>query len=205
VENWITKIAPDKPLLLSELGYSAGAQVALDAMHLHTGLWGAPFLGYAGGSMYWWWDTFVDPQDQWPQYGALARFFAGEELATLTAGKAQVTGDAQAFTLQDDERALLWLPSNGYTVPAAQAAYDKALFAALKSKTKLTTWSYAPPLLSGVTVTVTGLAAGDYRAQWYTPNSGEWLAETTVTVIAGTVPLTAPDFATDLALKLVKQ
>ena len=172
---------------------------------MHTGLWGAPFLGYAGGSMYWWWDTFVDPQDQWHQYGALARFFAGEDLATLTLGKAQVAGDAQAFTLQGDDRALIWLPSNGYTVPAAQAAYDKALFAALKSKTKLTTWSYEPPLLSGVTVTVTGLAAGDYLAQWYAPSSGEWLAETTVTVTADTVSLTTPDFATDLALKLVRQ
>ena len=201
----ITKVAPDKPLLMGELGYSAGAQVALDDLHLHTGLWGAPFLGYAGGSMYWWWDTFVDPQDQWHQYGALARFFAGEDLATLTPATAQVTGDAQALTLQAEEQALLWLLSNSYTVPAAQTAYDKALLAAIKSKTKLTNWTYEPPLLSGVTVTVTGLADGDYRAQWYAPATGEWLAEMTATVSAGTVTVVAPDFAADLAVKLVRQ
>ncbi len=200
----ISKIAPDKPLLLGELGYSAGAQVALDAMHLHTGLWGAPFLGYAGGSMYWWWDTFIDPQDQWHQYGALARFFAGEDLAILTAGKAQVAGDAQAFTLQDEERALIWLPSNGYTVPAAQAAYDKALFAALKSKTKLTTWTYEPPLLSGVAITLAGLTDGAYTVQWYAPTTGEWLGTDQVTVQEGSTLLIVPDFATDLAAKLIR-
>lgn len=201
----ITKTAPDKPLLIGELGYSAGAQVALDAMHLHTGLWGAPFLGYAGGSMYWWWDTFIAPQEQWHQYGAVARFFAGEELALLTPGKAQVAGEAQAFTLQGPERALVWVQSAGYTVPAAQAAYDKALFAALKSKTKLTSWNYEPPMLSGVTITVAGLADGDYQLQWYAPTTGEWLETTTATVSSGTVTITTPDFATDLALKLVKQ
>lgn len=200
----ITKTAPDKPLLIGELGYSAGAQVALDAMHLHTGLWGAPFLGYAGGSMYWWWDTFIAPQEQWHQYGALARFFAGEDLALLTPGKAQVAGEAQAFTLQGAERAFVWVQSAGYTVPAAQAAYDKALFDALKSKTKLTSWNYEPPMLSGITIAVTGLADGNYQLQWYAPTTGEWLETTTVTVSSGTVTITAPDFATDLALKLVK-
>ncbi|MCB0190174.1 MAG: hypothetical protein KDE31_38140, partial [Caldilineaceae bacterium] len=174
----ITKIAPDKPLLMGELGYSGGAQVALDAMHLHIGLWGAPFLGYAGGSMYWWWDSFIDPQNQWGQYRALGQFFADETLADLTPGKAQVDGgDAQALTLQNGEQALLWLLSNAYTLPAAQDAYNKAAMAAIKSKQKLTSWIYEPPPLRDVTVTVAGLQEGRYRVRWYAPTTGEWLAE----------------------------
>ncbi|MEZ4683040.1 MAG: DUF5060 domain-containing protein [Caldilineaceae bacterium] len=198
----ITKTAPAKPVLMGELGYSAGAQDALDAMHLHMGLWGAPFLGYAGGSMYWWWDTFIDPQDQWYQYGALGKFFADEDLATLTPGMATVTGEAQALTLQNDQRVLLWLRSDGYRVPVAQAAYDKAVRDAIKSKTKLTTWSYAPPLLSAVTVVVNGLNDGRYHAQWYRPTTGEWLTPTELVVTNSSASLIAPDFATDLALKI---
>ncbi len=202
----ISKIAPDKPLLMGELGYSAGAQDALDALHLHMGLWGAPFLGYAGGSMYWWWDSFIDPQDQWPQYGALARFFEGEDLAMLHPAKATVSSDAAyALALQDEQHVLLWLYSADYTVPAAQAAYDKAVFAAIRSKQKLIDWHYEPPLVSTVAITLTGLADGTYTLQWYTPATGDWLAQEQIVVQEGQVTLQFADFATDMAAKIVRQ
>jgi hypothetical protein len=199
----IIKIAPDKPILMGELGYSAGAQVALDGLHLHIGLWGAPFVGYAGGSMYWWWDSFIDPQDQWAQYGTISRFFADEDLAKLTPGKGQVNGGAaQALTLQRTDHALLWLVSDAYSVPEAQSAYDKAVMAAIKNKEKLTDWQYEPPELSAVTVTLTGLQAGEYRVRWYAPTTGQWLAEERVAVTAEALTLRAPAFATDLAAQI---
>lgn len=207
----ITKIAPDKPVLMGELGYSAGAQEALDAMHLHLGLWAAPFLGYAGGSLYWWWDTFVDPQNQWPQYQSLARFFAGEDLAatvvttaTVTTATAEAIG-AQALVLQSPARALLWLRSDAYTVPTVQAAYDKALRDALKSKRKLTDWHYTPPVLTDLQLTLQGLTDGDYTIQWYAPQSGEWVAEAPIRVQAGIAQFTIPAFDTDLAAKVVQR
>lgn len=201
----INKIAPEKPLLMGELGYSAGAQVALDAMHLHIGLWGAPFLGYAGGSMYWWWDSFIDPQKQWYQYASLGRFFADENLALLTPGKATIAGGvAQALTLQNDEHALLWLVSDEYNVPAAQAAYDKAVMAAIRSKQKLTEWTYQPAQLSAVTVTLSNLHDGLYIVQWYAPTTGDWLATERVTVVQGTTTLTTPTFDADLAAKVAR-
>lgn len=202
----ITKTAPDKPVLMGELGYSAGAQETLDTMHLHIGLWAAPFLGYAGGSMYWWWDNFVDPQNQWPQYQALARFLAGEDLAASTVTTATVnTEGAQALVLQNADRTLLWLRSDAYTIPAVQGAYDKAVRAALKSKQKLTDWQYTPPLLDKLTVTVNGLTDGHYTVQWYAPQQGTWLTESTVQVENGVAHLVAPTFDTDLAAKLIRQ
>lgn len=202
----ITKIAPDKPLLMGELGYSAGAQEALDAMHLHIGLWAAPFLGYAGGSMYWWWDNFVDPQNQWPQYKALAHFLQGEDLAASTVTSATVLPEgAQALVLQSPTRTLLWLQSDAYSVPAVQGAYDKAVREALKSKQKLTDWHYTPPMLNQLTVTVNGLSDGNYTIQWYAPQRGEWLTASTVQVENGVAHLAAPTFDTDLAAKLIRQ
>ena len=202
----ITKIAPTKPVLMGELGYSAGAQETLDAMHLHIGLWAAPFLGYAGGSMYWWWDNFVDPQNQWPQYQALATFLQGEDLAASTVGKATITPEgAQALTLQTPNRALLWLYSDAYTIPAVQGAYDKAVRDALKNRQKLTDWRYVPPLLRDHLVTLNGLTDGNYRIQWYAPQSGQWLTESTVQVENGIAELAVPAFDTDLAAKLSRQ
>ena len=201
----IQAIAPAKPILMGELGYSAGGQGALDAMHHHLGLWAAPFLGYAGGSMYWWWDNFVDPQNQWPQYNALAQFLADENLAATQVTTVTVMpAEATALALQSPDRALLWLSSNAYNVPAAQSAYDTAIREALKAKQQLTDWHYAPPTLTDLTLTVNGLADGAYTVRWYSPQSGEWLAETTAQVEAGMTTLHVPPFAMDLALKLLR-
>lgn len=202
----ITKTAPTKPVLMGELGYSAGAQETLDAMHLHIGLWAAPFLGYAGGSMYWWWDNFVDPQNQWPQYQALATFLQGEDLAATTVAKVTIAPEgAQALALQSPTHALLWLYSDAYTVPAVQGAYDKALRDALKNRQKLTDWHYTPPLLRERTVTVNGLPDGNYSVQWYAPQQGTWLTESSVQVENGVAHLAVPAFDTDLAAKLRRQ
>lgn len=201
----ITKIAPDKPVLMAELGYSAGAQDYLDAIHLHLGLWAAPFLGYAGGSMYWWWDNFVDPQNQWPQYNALAQFFDGEDLTATSVTTAPVTpGGATALALQSPDRAYLWLRSDSYSVPAVQGTYDKAVRDALKTKQKLTDWVYTPPLLSKLTVTLNGLADGEYTVQWYAPQTAEWLIQERIQVKNSVATLTIPTFDTDLAAKITR-
>ncbi|MEZ4661138.1 MAG: DUF5060 domain-containing protein [Caldilineaceae bacterium] len=202
----ITNTAPDKPLLMGELGYSAGAQIDLDAMHLHTGLWAAPFVGYAGGSMYWWWDTFVDPQNQWHQFGALARFFADEDIGALTPTTADILPQgAQALALQKADRALVWVRSDAYSVPAAQAIYDKAIREAIKTKQKLTDWQYEPAELTGLSLSVQGLDDGDYLLRWYDPGTGEWGAEEELRIEGGTATVAIPTFRTDQALKIVKR
>ncbi|MEZ4709747.1 MAG: DUF5060 domain-containing protein [Caldilineaceae bacterium] len=202
----IANTAPGKPLLMAELGYSAGAQIELDAMHLHTGLWAAPFLGYAGGSMYWWWDTFVDVQDQWRQFGALARFFAEEDVGTFAPGTAEILPEgAQALVLQKADRALVWVRSDAYSVPAAQAMYDKAIREAIKTKQKLTDWRYEPAELSGLSLSVPGLNDGDYLLRWYNPETGEWGAEEELQIAGSAATVTMPTFHTDLAFKIVQR
>src|SRR3990172_1972905 len=50
----LTAIAPGKPVLLSEQGYSSAGPSDLtlsEAIHLHNGLWNAPFAGFAGTAM----------------------------------------------------------------------------------------------------------------------------------------------------------
>ncbi len=201
--------AGEKPAVFGELGYSAGDDsnnAGLDSVHLHNGLWAAPFSGYASTAMYWWWDVFVDPMDQWGQFGAIAEFLRDEDLAELTPGQATLSSEgASALTLQSDDRALVWIRSDAYDVEAARDAFTAAVIDAIKSKTKLTNWTYEAPLLEGMTVTVDGLGDGVYTLRWFNPQSAEWLEPVPIEVNNGEVVMAITPFSADWAAKIVAQ
>ena len=198
-----TDTAPNKPVLLAEVGYSAGgneAPLIRDIIHFHNTIWAAPFVGYAGSGMYWWWDTFVDPKNQWPQYRGLADFLRGENLADMTGQNAAVsTPGASALTLQNKTRALVWLRSSAYDADTANTAYTKALIAQKGGSD----WQYVLPIRYKVTLKVRGLKDGTYTAYWYAPQKNVWLSAVPVQVRGGAVTLNAPPFDKDLAVKLV--
>ncbi len=78
----------DKPFLIGEFGYSPDNETNTPAsklgIHLHNSLWASAFNGYAGGAMYWWWDSSVEPANLWPHYRGLARYLQGVDLALTT-------------------------------------------------------------------------------------------------------------------------
>lgn len=187
--------ANPKPSLVAEHGssvYGADTTEGREDIHLHNGVWAPPFLGYAGTAFSWWWDTYLDPADRWGVYRPFAVFIAGERLGSFTPGRAVTDPAVVALTLQDETRALVWVRSQAYD--AAATLLDKATPAPGTSPFEL---------LTGVTLTLSGLTDGAYVAHWFSPQTGEWLATEPVSVAGGTVTLTAPDFSTDLALKLL--
>jgi hypothetical protein len=195
--------APGKPILLAELGVgaaSADAQAGREAIHLHSGIWAAPFSGFAGTGMHWWWDTYLDPRQLWGEYKGIAEFLKGEDLAALAPAKAQVTpGGATALALLSQERALVWVRGDAYTADAAGKAYERARQAGQANSD----WKYEPPTLSDLQLTLTGLADGNYTARWFSPAAAEWQAEQPVQVRDGLVTLAVPPLAQDLAVRLV--
>lgn len=203
------KNAGDKPRLVGELGNSAGGEqweLDQEAIHLHNGLWAAPFTGYAGSAMYWWWDNYIDPYNLWPHFKGLADFFADVDLTHLTPTTVTVSSaEATGVALQGEAQALVWVRSNHYTIGAVQTAYDQALRAALKAKRKFTDWHYEPPVLTAITVTLTGLQEGDYLVRWYSPTEQTWGQEERVQVKNGTATLAIPQLQRDVAAKLVQQ
>lgn len=204
----IHSLAPDKPLLEAEHGFSPDGvdlQNPFEHIHFHNSIWAAPFLGYAGTGLYWWWDSYIEALKLWPEYQHFADFMQSEDLTTLTPGLATILpGGAQALTLQSPTEALLWLRSDGYSADVAQQAHQQAILKALKSKQKLTTWQYTLRPLHGITVQLSQLSDGAYRVKWFSPQTGAWLNTTPVVVKNGTVTLNVPDFDRDLAGKLVK-
>ena len=69
----------DKPTLIGELGIcwrddDKRHDPANTGTNLHNGLWAAAFSGASGSGMYWWWDNYVAPRDQWKQFAGFAAF-----------------------------------------------------------------------------------------------------------------------------------
>lgn len=193
-----TRIAPDKPALVAEHGYSAASAYGqAERVHFHNGIWTAPFTGFAGTSMAWWWESFIDPNQLWREYRPLADFLEGERLAALTPGTAGLGSQAYAFTLQSETHALIWVRNKAYEGSAAGRAY-----AAIKAPPS--DWVYRPEVISGATLTITGLEDGAYTARWFDSQSGTWLEETPLQVTDQTATLLVPDFDRDLAVKILR-
>jgi hypothetical protein len=69
-----------KPHFVGEFGADAGGSRG-DAdptgIHLHNGLWSSLMSPSAGTAMLWWWDSYIDPKNLYPHFGAVARFLKG--------------------------------------------------------------------------------------------------------------------------------
>jgi hypothetical protein len=200
-------LAPGKPVLFAEFGYSAGTEdkTSFDqqGIHLHNGLWAATFSGFASPAMYWWWDSYIDPLNLWGQFGSLTTFLKGEDLATLApvaAEKASLSDvSAYVLALGSDQRMLAWVRNTWYEAYKEQITRDGDI---RYKKTPEAEWRYQLEPISDLRLTIQGLQDGSYQASWYDPSTGQWLAESTVTVQDGIVRLDVPTFAFDLALKL---
>jgi hypothetical protein len=199
--------APGKPILLAEFGYHTQADVEAEAwnrggIELHNGLWEAPFLGYAGGGMYWWWDSVVEPWDLWRHYRGPSIFFADEDLRALSPATAELSASGtSALTLQNATRALVWIRNAAYDQPHARQAYADAQAAGGATES----WQYDPPPIAGLRVTISGLRDGDYEASWFDPQTARWTDHLVVQVRDGAVALSVPTLETDLALRLASR
>jgi len=201
----LTKSAPNKPVLMGELGSSADGEEALldaDPIQMHNGLWAAPFTGFFGTGMYWWWENYVDSFNLWTQFKGISEFLKGENLALLKPGETQIfPPKAQALTLSNSDRKLIWIRSNAYDYNSAQKAFAQQTKAGLS----VSSWEYEPPSLSGLTVKVSGLADGEYTASWFDPDQAKWLANMVITVKSSQAVIAVPTFSCDVAIKIVKK
>jgi hypothetical protein len=70
----------DKPHFVGEFGADSTGKADLEdktGIHLHNGLWASALSGDAGAAMTWWWDQYVEPENLYHHFAALARFLDG--------------------------------------------------------------------------------------------------------------------------------
>lgn len=197
--------APNKPVMLSELGYSSSGTDDLpinrDAIQFHNGIWAPPFVGYAGPANYWWWDNFIEPQNLWTHYRGFAEFMAAEDLSQMTPFRPKLknTLSATALGMTRPGRTLVWVRSGGYETDSAKKAYSDALSSGKAGPS----WKYTPPILYRLELTLPHLAAGRYQIQFYAPQKNIWLEKRIVQTKGGGLKVVMPSFDKDLAFKIV--
>lgn len=199
IPEWL-EAYPDKPFLMGEFG--TPSQFDQSGIVIHQGLWSAAMLGAAGTGMTWWWDTLVHPNNLYTHFAAVAAFFADEDMGARTWQSTTAIldedSDADVFGLQADDYALLWVLANDYEERYFLRQYQRNLRQRAENPFDVTF-----PDVTGVTVTVSDLAEGDYAVEIWDAQTGQVLLREAVTVGAdGVVTVALPTFNKDLAVKV---
>ncbi len=197
---WHAQI-PGKPILFGEFGNSAGGETVdsfdKQGLHLHNSLWASTFNGFASTAMYWWWDSYVDPLNLWPAYARLTRFLDGQDLALYQPAKAVLSSRNVPYrVLAAKDRQMIWLHDRKYTTAGLETALGPLI---VTQQTPEPGWVYLPDPIEGLTITLSGLPAGEYTVYWYSPNRGEWLQRKALTCQGAGCLVEIPSFQGDLA------
>ncbi|UCH35262.1 MAG: DUF5060 domain-containing protein [Armatimonadota bacterium] len=83
----------EKPHFVGEFGadgLGARDQEDKQGVHLHNGIWATALSGDAGTAMTWWWDQYIEPQNQYRHFAALARFLDGVDWLGTAYGPASI-------------------------------------------------------------------------------------------------------------------
>jgi len=180
-----------KPVLLSEWGgHWMGNRCATLEVALHTGIWTALTTGLAGATGFWWWN-FVDAHGQYKQFKPLAEFIKGEDFR----GK----GLRQFPSKSEGAAALRGL--NGLRVRG------------MRNRSYGVFWVYDPAILvgrdpgyarsiQGAALTIPGMNAGRYVAEFWDTYKGGRIARTEVKSRSGTLSIRLPRVRRDMALKV---
>ncbi len=196
----IKHILRQKPLLVSEIGLNAGGAVTADAIervHLHNALWAPLMLGTAGSGMYWWWDTWLDPNHHWDAFAPLSTFVNGIDMRKMRSFSVSVAG-AILLGLRNETTMYLWMRHAAYTAKEALRAYALA-------QTDDTNWQYVLDVQSWPAIVLDDVDIGAYVVEWFDPQHATWQPPVVVNSTSATLTLDIPDFAYDMAVKITRQ
>ncbi|NQT51466.1 DUF5060 domain-containing protein, partial [bacterium] len=184
-----------KPIFIGE--FSGGHKPADDladvkGVRIHAGLWLAFTAPLAGSAMPWWWDTYVDKNELYPHWSALAAFAKGVDRRgknyELVRSSVKLGDTAQA-SLQGivaPHEAYLWVHDARRIAPADQAE--------------------RPLLIEPRPVTLAGMLGGSFRVEIWDTYAGKVVQTLTATTTTdGTLTFALPPCDLDVAVKVVKE
>jgi len=181
-----------KPVFFAELGvHSAGptetAATDPSFIGLHDLIWAPVFGPSAGSGMTWWWDNYIDANDQYFQFKAVADFvdgidWAAEKFNLMNPGTSDAT-NLTAFALFGNTTALVWVKNT------AERYWDLLETA-------------DPAVIEGATIDLSDLPDGNWTAQWFDTFGYTPPAPHEGTVDNSFTALPVPGFSHDIALRL---
>lgn len=213
-----------KPVLVAEYGgrseRGAPSRDYLTAQ-MHSGLWASFVHPFGGTAMHWWWN-FIHGEDLYGHFEALARFAQGIDRLEHDYREVTPQLERQGRVIQPmAERKDR--PARGRHRRPAMARLLDRLFgpgkpraqevnvAGMQAADRGFYWVYHPmsfitrtkiPSVSGVTMTVAGLAQGVYRVEFWDTDAGKVYIERDVSCDGGNMRIELPAVEGDLALKV---
>ncbi len=192
-------ILKTKPLLISEVGLDVGgatAPTAVERVHLINAVWAPVFLGMAGSGMYWWWDTWIDPQQQWDALAGLAAFMQGIDYRTLRPFTALMAHDT-VLGLKDDTTVLLWIRHARYTARDAMQAYQQLASPA-------SDWAYQCHMAEWQPLALSNLTDGTYACSVWDTALSQWQTTSASHVVDTQTTVAIPPFVNDCAVRMIR-
>ncbi|MFW6108700.1 MAG: hypothetical protein ACOC8D_02690, partial [bacterium] len=176
-----------KPVMVTEYcGSPFGSTIPALRSDLHAGLW-STYMTHTAGTPLLWWHQFIDADDQYWNFKALAAYHEGEDrrgkdFQTGSVGFHANKGDLDAMALQTARQAYVWVYSES---------------AALKMPSRATA-----PTFEGVVLGLRGFEQGTYRVEVWDTFKGAIVATLDVEADSGRLRIPLPPFRIDCALKV---
>ncbi len=176
-----------KPTLNGEFGINGDAKPLIGGdptgVYLHNCLWATLMAGAMGPALPWYWDNYVDPQNLYVLYPALAKFitaidFTGHDYrpASVSAGPA-----LRVYALKADSAQLaLWVLNKAYNWQGIR----------INGK---------PQAVRDVLLRIPGMQNGRYRVRWLDCRSGNEMGVDTILADQHQLQLSCPPVEWDLA------
>ena len=181
--------AYNKPGMVTEYGGAGpfGSSPSMLRAHLHSGLW-ATYMTHTAGTPLFWWHQFIDSDDLYWNFKALAAFHAGEDrlgqnMVQRVPTFARGHHDLAALALQNTRKAYVWVFSRTST-----ERYPKR--------------PDQGPRFSDISIVLTGFDPGKYRVEVWDTYRGTIIKTLEVAAKSGNLVIPLPTFHTDCALKV---
>lgn len=180
-----------KPGLVTEYGGRGpfGSTAPILRADVHAGLW-ATYMTHTAGSPMFWWFQFIESDDLYSHYKALAAYHRGEERrgeglvhrVLTTDNFPKPHHDLAALALQNQTKAYVWVYSTSSMerMPAPQLA----------------------PRFKDIALRLSGFTPGKYRVEVWDTYAGTIVAANDVATEGSALTIPLPEFRTDCAIKV---
>jgi hypothetical protein len=199
----LRKTVPDKPILVGEMGSGSVTEDPFTdpkGLHLHNAQWAATFVGFAGPSSYWWWDTYVDPLGLWGHTKGLSQLVSGLDIATMKTDRVLGISQATTLTLSDSSTVLGWVRHNNFDRSAKTQLLLDAAIESLRTKKKIKT-TFADPTSKGGKLVFPVATDGQYIVKTMHTFTGKIFTQKIVTATNGSLSIVIPKFTGDIAFR----
>ncbi len=175
----------NKPSLVSEFGgHWAGSPPEIMTRDLHTGLWANYMCPLGGSPLFWWWN-FVDEEDIYFHYKALAEFSHGEDrrgknLKMKKISLINESGDLRAQCLGNEDTAYVWI-------------YN--FFTTLRIP-------HEERVVKDASIILKDMVEGTYVVEFWDTYEGIVTGTKEIPVVEGMLTIGLPDISRDMACKI---